>query len=165
MISVEIQNAWRAFWKLRPYLASKNIQLRARRRLCDMCILPILTYGCQTWSLTNKATCRLQVTQRAMERRMLGVTRRDRMTNAEVRRRTGVKDVLQEVRHLKWKWAGHVVRKNDGRWTTRLTNWIPRDRRRFRGRQRKRWREEFPGRWAQISQGATGPYLAYFGQL
>ncbi|CAH2237605.1 jg7369 [Pararge aegeria aegeria] len=57
-----------------------------------------------------------RVTQRAMERAMLGVYLRDQMRNEEIRGRTKVTDIAQRVPKLKWQWAGHIVRRTDGRW-------------------------------------------------
>ncbi|CAH2215578.1 jg27648 [Pararge aegeria aegeria] len=59
---------------------------------------------------------RLRVTQRAMERAMLRVSLRDKIRNVEIRRRTRVTDIVQRVAKLKWQWAGHIVRRRDGRW-------------------------------------------------
>ncbi|CAH2217300.1 jg22393 [Pararge aegeria aegeria] len=60
---------------------------------------------------------RLRVTQKAMERAMLGVSLRDRIRNVEIRRRTRVTDIAQRVAKLKWQSAeGHIVRRKEGRW-------------------------------------------------
>ncbi|CAH2234703.1 jg4689 [Pararge aegeria aegeria] len=66
---------------------------------------------------------RLIVTQRAMERAMLGVSLRDRIRNVEMRRRTRVTQVAQRVAKLKWHWAGHIVRRKDGRWGPKVLEW------------------------------------------
>lgn len=155
-ISRRIQNAWRAFWKLKQYLLTKDITIKAKKRLFEMCIMPILTYGSQTWSLTKAQSENLRVAQRAMERRILGISLKDKVRNEEIRRRTLMKDVVQEARHLKWKWAGHVMRRDDNRWSTRLTVWTPRDGIRGRGRQKLRWRDEFPKGWATATKDRGG---------
>ncbi|CAH2235721.1 jg1537 [Pararge aegeria aegeria] len=54
---------------------------------------------------------RLRVTQRAMERAMLGVSLRDQIRNEEIRRKTRVTDIAQRVAKLKWQWAGHIARR------------------------------------------------------
>ncbi|CAH2234105.1 jg1184 [Pararge aegeria aegeria] len=71
---------------------------------------------------------RLRVTQRAMERAMLGVSLRDQIRNVEIRRRTRVTDIAQRVAKLKWQWAGHilVVRRKYGRWGPKVLEWQPR---------------------------------------
>ena len=58
---------------------------------------------------------------------MIGITLRDKVRNEELRRRTGLKDVVTEAKHLKWKWAGHVIRRSDNRWSHKTTLWIPRE--------------------------------------
>ncbi|CAH2208686.1 jg25891 [Pararge aegeria aegeria] len=75
-----------------------------------------MTYGSETWSLTMDLIRKLRVTQRAMERTMLGVSLRDQIRNEEIRRRSKVTDITQRVVKLKWQWAGHIVRRTDGRW-------------------------------------------------
>ncbi|CAH2232470.1 jg19403 [Pararge aegeria aegeria] len=47
------------------------------------------------WSLTMGLIRRLRVTQRAMERAMLGVSLRDQIRNVEIRRTTRVTDIAQ----------------------------------------------------------------------
>ena len=75
---------------------------------------------------------------------MLGITRRERMKYEEIREETKVKDVLEIARSLKRKWVGHFMGREDRRWTTRATFWIPRDSKRQRERERKRLRDELP---------------------
>ncbi|CAH2225220.1 jg5212 [Pararge aegeria aegeria] len=60
-----------------------------------------------------------------MERAMLGVYLRDQIRNEEIRRRTGVTDIAQRVTKLKWKWAGHIARRTDGRWGSKVLEWRP----------------------------------------
>ncbi|CAH2268372.1 jg15826 [Pararge aegeria aegeria] len=60
-----------------------------------------------------------------MERAMLGVSLRDRIRNVEIRRRTKVTDIAQQVAKLKWQWAGHIVRRKDGRWGPKVLEWQP----------------------------------------
>ena len=60
----------------------------------------------------------------------------------EIRAKTNIKDVVKFAAKQKWKWAGHVARLNDNRWTKRITDWQPRYGKRSRGRQVKRWRDD-----------------------
>lgn len=54
----------------------------------------------------------IQITQRAIERAMLGIIirLRDKMRSTEIRRRTKVQDIIERVAELKWRWVGHVGR-------------------------------------------------------
>ena len=78
---------------------------------------------------------KLRVTERAMERIMLGVTRRDKVRNEDLRKKTNARDIIQEIKTKKWRWAGHLARRKDNRWTHNVTNWTPRTQTRRRGRQ------------------------------
>ncbi|CAH2269561.1 jg8306 [Pararge aegeria aegeria] len=102
----------------------------------------VMTYGSETWSLTMGLIRRLRVTQRAMERAMLGVSLRDRIRNVEIRRRTKVTDIAQRVAKLKWQWAGHIVRRKDGRWGPKVLEWQPRTGKRSVGRPPTRWTDD-----------------------
>ncbi|RVE48334.1 hypothetical protein evm_006994 [Chilo suppressalis] len=52
------------------------------------------------------------------------------------------KAALTYALKLKWKWAGHVARLSDGRWTKKITEWRgPYDKRKI-GRPYKRWSDD-----------------------
>ena len=56
-----------------------------------------------------------------MERAMIGITKRDRQTNKWVRQQTGIQDIIEQIKHIKWQWAGHVAKISDNRWTKEVT--------------------------------------------
>ncbi|CAH2238816.1 jg6167 [Pararge aegeria aegeria] len=64
-----------------------------KTKFFEQCVLPVMTYGTETWPPTTGLIRRLRVTQRAMERAMLGVSLRDEIRNEEIRRRTRVTDI------------------------------------------------------------------------
>lgn len=80
--------------------------------------------------------------QRAHERIMLNINWRDRKTAKWIRSQTKVRDVMEVISDLKWKWAGHVARRFDNRWTTKVTVWTPIGYTRSRGRPKTRWRDD-----------------------
>lgn len=135
--------SWAAYGKLRDVFKS-DLPICLKRKVFNQCVLPVMTYGAETLTLTNASAKKLKITQRKMERSMLGVSLRDHIRNEELRRRTGVTDVVLHVAKLKWKWAGHVARMQDGRWTKRLLEWRPRSNRRYRDRPPTKTRSEAP---------------------
>ena len=52
-----------------------------------------------------------------MERKMLNVKLKDMILNTIMRQRARVTDVVKYVTSAKWKWAGHIARMKDNRWT------------------------------------------------
>ena len=65
--------------------------------------------------MTNK----LRTAQRAMERKMLDLKLQDKIPCSEIRKRTKIIDIIDFTLKRKWKWAGHIARLKDNRWTKR----------------------------------------------
>ena len=120
-LSRRITAGWKAFWKYKDVLKSE-LSICMKRKIFNQCILSVLTYGCETWTSTKKINQRLAATQRAMEKSMLGITRRDRKSNKWIREQTKVMDVVEKIRTLKWRRAGHIARMQDNRWTNVITS-------------------------------------------
>jgi hypothetical protein len=96
---------------------------------------------------------RLNVTQRAMERAMVGVSLRDRIRNDEIHKRTKVTDIAR-IADLKWQWAAHC--EEDGRWGGKALEWRPRTGRRSVCRPSTRWTDDLVkvagSRWMRAAQ-------------
>lgn len=133
---------WAAFGKLSHILKDRRIPQYLRTRIYEQCVVPVITYGAQTWTLTKTMVNKLRTTQRAMERVMIGVTLRDRKRNEWIRQRTKVVDIVERVTSLKWNFAGHIVRLTDERWNSRIIRWRPWEEKRGRGRPIMRWYDD-----------------------
>ena len=146
---------WAAFGSLKEVFRS-DIPVCLKRKVFNQCVLPVMTYGAETLTLTKKSINKLQVTQRAMERAILGISLRDKIQNNEIRRRTGVADVVRRITTLKWNWAGHIARTTDDRWTKKILEWRPRhEAYRNRGRPPTRWTDDIKRikhNWMQTAQ-------------
>ena len=85
---------------------------------------------------------------------MLNVKRKERIRNTTTRQRTRVTDIVQYVTNTKWKWAGHIARMKDNRWTIRSTEWQTEGERSVR-RPKRRWRDDTVGQqgvvWTRIA--------------
>ena len=172
-----IINAWKRYWSLRDIMKSSEYKVTIKRKLFNVCILPILTYGCQTWTMSQSTQQKLRTCQRSIERSILGFKRKDKKRATELRKITKFEDVIKKTRQMKWRWTGHMLREPKEKWTKSLTEWIPRyNTKRKRGRQRKRWSDDIKkvggplwirlakdrGKWkeleeAYVSQGHADP--------
>ena len=54
---------------------------------------------------------------------MLKIKQADRIPNSTLREKTKVNDILKVMTKAKRKWAGHVARMKDNRWTVGCTEW------------------------------------------
>ncbi|CAH2234725.1 jg4711 [Pararge aegeria aegeria] len=77
---------------------------------------------------------RLRVTQRAMDRAILGVFLRDQIMNEEIRRRTSVTDIAQRV--------AKIALRTDGRWGSKVLEWRPCTGKRSFGRPPTSWTDD-----------------------
>ena len=83
-----------------------NLAICLKRHVYNACVLPAMTCGAETWTLTNQSQNILAAAQTKMERSMLNITYKDRKTNVWVRERTRVIDIINTVRTMKWTGAG-----------------------------------------------------------
>ncbi|KAE9418007.1 hypothetical protein Angca_007415, partial [Angiostrongylus cantonensis] len=136
---------WGAFKSIED-VVKRTKSTRLRAHLFDSTVLPALTYASETWSLRKRDERSLSVIERAVERTMLGVSRftqvGDGIRSSDLRQRSKIKDAVLYAKQSKIRWAGHVMRMNDNRWTRAVSDWIPRDVKRA-GRPPTRWSEFF----------------------
>ncbi len=67
----------------------------------------------------------MQKTQRTMEPSILGIRKKERNRNKEIRPLTKMRDIGKVIKKLKWKHAGHIMRQKGGRWTKKLKSGCP----------------------------------------
>ena len=56
------------------------------------------------------------------------------MSSEDLRRKSLLRDPIEYIDAAKYRWAGSVARRDDGRWTSATTDWYLRHVRRPRGR-------------------------------
>ena len=112
-IKRRIGQGWNAFCKLDNIMRYKNVPMRLKRKAFNECILPVILYGCEIWSLSHTQLEKLVTTKMKMERIMVGVTLKDRTTTNWIRKQSGVTDIIRKIIENKFRWAGHVTRSSD----------------------------------------------------
>ena len=63
------------------------MRLGLRKRILDGCVILILTYGCEAWTLNSEKTRRLEASEMWMYRRMMRISFSQHMSNEEVLRK------------------------------------------------------------------------------
>jgi hypothetical protein len=94
--------------------------------LCRTIILPVVLYGCETWSLTLREERRLRVFENRVSRRIFG-PKRDQVTgewrklhNEELNDLYSVPTIVRVVKSRRMRWAGHVARMGEERGVHRV---------------------------------------------
>jgi len=99
-------------WNL---LTSTNINVKVKTRLYEAIILSTLLYGADVWPLTATLTKSLDAGHHRWQRSILGISWKDRITNVEVRARTGQQTMDNILRERRLRWLGHVFRMDHKR--------------------------------------------------
>jgi hypothetical protein len=83
--------------------------------------LPVVLYGCETWSLTLREEHRLRVFENTVLRRIFG-PKRDEVTGEWRKMHSGElhdlypsPDIIRQIKSRAMRWAGHVARIGEGR--------------------------------------------------
>lgn len=140
-ITRRISLAWKKFWSLKEILKG-NYSLQMKKIVMDTCIMPCLLYGCQTWVFTKNIKQKIANTQKAMERSILMIRKSHKIRSEVIRKKTMITDALRHALALKWKWAGHIARYTDRRWTIESTKWKGPSGKRNIGRPKQRWADD-----------------------
>ena len=79
------------------------------------CVLSILLYGSEAWTLYTRQERRLNAFHMRCLRRLLGITWQDCIANASVLSRAGMPSMFAILTQRRLRWLGHVCRMEDGR--------------------------------------------------
>ncbi len=110
-----------------------NANLATKIKILNQCVVPSLTYGAQTWSLTSSQANRLRTIYFKMQRSISKIKLWDRVKLSEIKEETKALNLEVAARSLKIHYAGHVVREN-GKWIRLMEEWTPLDHKCKKGR-------------------------------
>ena len=144
-------------------LLSKNLKIMVYRTT----IVPVVLYGCETWSLTLREERRLRVFENRVLRRVFG-PKRDEVTrewrklhNEELNDLYSLSNFVRVVKSRRMRWAGHVARMGEDRGVHRVLVGKPVGKRPL-GRPRRRWEDNIRmdlqevgggrGDWMELAQ-------------
>ncbi|KAJ4450651.1 hypothetical protein ANN_02080 [Periplaneta americana] len=121
-------------------LLSKNLKVRIYKTI----ILPVVLYGCETWTLTLREEHRFRVFENKVLRKIFGA-KRDEVTgewrklhNTELHALYSSPDIIRNIKSRRLRWAGHVARMGESRNAYRVL--VGRlEGKRPLGRPRRRW--------------------------
>ena len=132
-----LRKANQAMGMLKTMWGGNNFSIHTKIKIYKTMVRSILLYGHESWYSTTKTDRRFLVFENKALRRILGISWRDRVSNARIREITKLQPVDEYVRYSRWKWLGHVYRR-EGR-MVKDTPGYEMQGRRSRGRPKETW--------------------------
>jgi hypothetical protein len=122
-------------------LISKNLKIKIHKTV----ILPVVLYGCKTWSLTLREEHRLRVSENRVLRRIFGPKREEdgswkKLHYDELHSLYSSPNIVRVIKARMMRWAGHVARMEEGRSVYRVLFGKPEGKSPL-GRPRRRWED------------------------
>ena len=132
------------FKSLRSIWKNKHLSLKLKTRLFRALVVPVATYGAETWTLKAEDKRRLAAFETKSLRKLAGITYLDRISNERLLSSLNYSQtIMQTIQLQQLRWLGHVQRMSPAQ--------LPKiafegriDASRPKGRPPKRWRENFP---------------------
>jgi hypothetical protein len=92
-------------------LISKNLKINIHKTV----ILPVVLYGCETWSLTLREEHRLRVSDNRELRRIFGPKMEEdgswrKLHNDELQNLYSSPNIVRAIKSRRMRWAGHAAR-------------------------------------------------------
>ncbi|KAJ4444051.1 hypothetical protein ANN_05840 [Periplaneta americana] len=109
-------------------------------------ILPVVLYGCETWTLTLREEHRLRVFESKVLRKIFGAKRGEvtgewrKLHNTELHALYSSPDIIRNIKSRRLRLAGHIARMGESRNAYRVLIGRPEGKRPL-GRLRRRWED------------------------
>jgi hypothetical protein len=93
-------------------MLTRNVKIKIYKTI----ILPVILYGCETWSLTLRKKHRLRVFENRVLRRVFGPTRDEvtggwrKLHNEELHGLYSSPSIVRVIKARRMRWAGNVAR-------------------------------------------------------
>ena len=99
-IKRRIALAGNTFNRLQKFFKRHDIKMKTKLRIFNACVIPVLTYGSESWEVTKTMQNRLNSAENKWLRRLMRISYKDHETNDSVRQRTQ-QPMIGDI--IKWK--------------------------------------------------------------
>ena len=138
-IPARIAKARKAYMALHQLWKSNIFSKTTKVRIFKSNVRPVLLYGSECWRMTKNDIQKCETFQNKCLKRIMKIFWPIKVTNSELREKANIKSVEETMKEKRWKYIGHILRRdrNDNR---RIAlQWTPEGKRK-KGRPKETWR-------------------------
>jgi hypothetical protein len=113
------------YYSVQNFFSSRLILKNLKIKIYKTVILPVVLYGCETWSLTLREERRLRVSENRVLRTIFGPKREEdgswrKLHNDELHSLYSSSNIVRVTKLRRMRWAEHVARMGEGRGVYRV---------------------------------------------
>ena len=88
----------------------RELSKKAKLSIFKAVFVPILTYGHESWVMTERMRSQVQASEMRFLRRIEGVTLFNKVRSSEIRKSRNIEPLLLQIERSQLRWFGHVSR-------------------------------------------------------
>ena len=108
------------YYSVQTLLSSRHHSNNLKIKIYKTKILPVVLYGCETWSLTLREECWLKLFENRILRRIFGPKKDEkwewrRLHSEELYSLYSSPIIVRVIKYRRLRWAGHVAKMEEDR--------------------------------------------------
>ena len=137
-VKQRVKAGWNKWREITGVICDKKIPLKLKCKVYKTVIRPVLLYGAECWTVGKKEEGLMRRTEMRMLRWILGISLRDKIRSEDIRKRSGVTDIVDKMQESRLRWYGHISRREVEQDIRRVME-MEVEGNRGRGRPKRRW--------------------------
>ncbi|XP_013400983.1 uncharacterized protein LOC106166864 [Lingula anatina] len=150
-VNNRLTKARNAFKSLNKIWKCSQYSIKTKLRIFESCILSTLLYGSECWRITEEDIKKLSTFHTSSLRKILKIFWPRTISNDDLLKQTNQRSISEIIRTRRWKWIGHVLRKDPNSTTKVAMYWTPEGHRK-RGSTKTTWRRTVEAELKQLGE-------------
>ena len=109
-IKARLNKARGSFSRLRNIWRSKQYSLKTKLKLYNSNVKSVLLYGSECWRIVKSDVAKVNAFHNGCLRKICNIYWPQKISNVNLYRKTGCKNIALEIKSRRLRWLGHVLR-------------------------------------------------------